>query len=108
MSGPPPSASLRASRAELWTCHKRMVNMLIAKLTEGQKVDHILRWAAEWDGSRTGRSMWSYSLSLGGSHAVLNDWMKNEKLMGLLTPGERNLVRAARERAAQVRRARRK
>jgi hypothetical protein len=29
--------------------------------------------------------MWAYSLSLGGSHALLNDWVNNERLMNLLT-----------------------
>lgn len=43
--------------------------------------------------------MWAYSLSLGGSHALLNDWVNNERLMNLLTPEERSRVDAARRRA---------
>ena len=45
--------------------------------------------------------MWAYSLSLGGSHALLNDWVNNERLMNLLTPDERNEVDAARRRATR-------
>jgi hypothetical protein len=43
--------------------------------------------------------MWAYSLSLGGSHALLNDWVNNERLMNLLTQEERSMVDAARRRA---------
>lgn len=43
--------------------------------------------------------MWAYSLSLGGSHALLNDWVNNERLMDLLTPEERSVIAAARRRA---------
>jgi len=43
--------------------------------------------------------MWAYSLSLGGSHALLNDWVNNERLMNLLTPEERNVIDTARRRA---------
>jgi len=45
--------------------------------------------------------MWAYSLSLGGSHALLNDWVNNERLMDLLTPEERNTVDEARRRATR-------
>jgi len=45
--------------------------------------------------------MWAYSLSLGGSHALLNDWVNNERLMDLLTSEERRSVNEARERARQ-------
>lgn len=43
--------------------------------------------------------MWAYSLSLGGSHALLNDWVNNERLMNLLTPEERSIIDTARRRA---------
>lgn len=45
--------------------------------------------------------MWAYSLSLGGSHALLNDWVNNERLMNRLTSEERSAVEEARRRAAQ-------
>ena len=45
--------------------------------------------------------MWAYSLSLGGSHALLNDWVNNERLMNLLTPEERNVIDEARRRATR-------
>jgi len=45
--------------------------------------------------------MWAYSLSLGGSHALLNDWVNNEKLMDLLSPEERSVIDAARRRASR-------
>jgi|tagenome__1003787_1003787.scaffolds.fasta_scaffold19032045_1 hypothetical protein len=74
--------------------------MLITKFSPEEKVHHLLTWAAEWNGGRTGRSMWSYSLSLGGSHALLNGWVKNRKLMARLTPEQQSLVGAARRNAA--------
>ncbi|CAL9639659.1 hypothetical protein SUDANB140_06312 [Streptomyces sp. enrichment culture] len=61
-----------------------------------QKIAHLLRWAAGWQGDLRGESAWSYSLRLGGSHALLNGWMNNPKLMSTLTQPERNLVHAAR------------
>jgi hypothetical protein len=78
-----------------------MASMSISKFTTEQKLQHLVTWAAEWKGERNGRSMWAYSLSLGGSHALMNDWVKNEKLLRLLTQEERSLLRAARERAAR-------
>jgi hypothetical protein len=45
--------------------------------------------------------MWAYSLSLGGSHALLNDWVNTEKLMDLLSVEERSVIDAARRRATQ-------
>jgi hypothetical protein len=45
--------------------------------------------------------MWAYSLSLGGSHALLNDWVNNERLMSLLAPEERSAIDEARRRAAR-------
>ena len=45
--------------------------------------------------------MWAYSLSLGGSHALLNDWVNNERLMNRLTPEERSAVEEARRRATR-------
>ena len=45
--------------------------------------------------------MWAYSLSLGGSHALLNDWVNNDRLMNRLTPEERSAVDTARLRATQ-------
>jgi hypothetical protein len=75
--------------------------MSISKFTSEQKIQHLVTWAAEWHGERKGRSMWAYSLSLGGSHALMNDWVKNEKLLRLLTHEEKSLIRAARERAAR-------
>lgn len=45
--------------------------------------------------------MWAYSLSLGGSHALLNDWVNNERLMNRLTAEQRNAVEEARQRAAR-------
>lgn len=50
--------------------------------------------------------MWSYSLSLGASHALLNDSLKNAKIMNLLTPDERNLIDAARKLAVKSGRSR--
>ena len=75
--------------------------MRVMRFTPEQRIDHLLRWAAEWNGTRRGRSMWAYSLSLGGSHALLNDWVNNERLMDLLTSEERRSVHEARERARQ-------
>jgi hypothetical protein len=76
------------------------------RLTLEEKMDHLLTWAAEWHESERGRSMWAYSLSIGGSHALLNGWMKNEKLMSMLTQEEKGLIKAARSRALRYRSAR--
>ena len=45
--------------------------------------------------------MWAYSLSLGGSHALLNDWVNNDRLMNRLTPEERSAIEAARRQATR-------
>lgn len=74
--------------------------------TTEQKAWHLLNWAIEWDGNGQGRSMWSYSLGLGGSHALLNGWRKNGKILGLLTPEEKSLIAMAHELAARSRHAR--
>ncbi len=79
-----------------------MAIMSISKFTPDQKIHHLITWATEWKGERRGRSLWAYSLSLGGSHALMNDWFKNEKLLRLLTQEEKDLIREARERAARA------
>ncbi|WP_145969019.1 hypothetical protein [Streptomyces hyaluromycini] len=81
---------------------RRMAIMSISKFTPDQKIHHLITWATEWKGERRGRSLWAYSLSLGGSHALMNDWFKNEKLLRLLTQEEKDLIREARERAARA------
>ncbi|GGQ79372.1 hypothetical protein GCM10010216_46590 [Streptomyces flaveolus] len=68
-----------------------------------QKVAHLLRWAASWSDTRTGESMWSYSLGLGGSHALLNGWYKNEKVRNSLTMEERALLETALQRSSHAR-----
>lgn len=72
-----------------------------------QKVAHLLRWAAGWAGTRTGESMWSYSLRLGSSHALLNGWYKNEKVRNALSSEERALLETALVRSAHARSGRR-
>ncbi|MFF5408441.1 hypothetical protein ACFY8K_37020 [Streptomyces misionensis] len=61
-----------------------------------EKIRHLLSWAAGWSGGTRGESAWSYSLKLGSSHALLNGWMKNLKLISSLTQEERDLVNEAR------------
>jgi len=73
--------------------------MPFKRFTPEQRLGHLLSWATEWNETGRGRSMWAYSLSLGGSHALLNDWVNNERLMDLLTPEERSVIAAARRRA---------
>ncbi|MGH1552874.1 hypothetical protein ACRAWF_15170 [Streptomyces sp. L7] len=72
------------------------------RFTPEQRIDHP---APLGGGNGTGRDgaevCGPYSLSLGGSHALLNDWVNNEQLMDLLTSEERRSVYEARERARQ-------
>lgn len=70
--------------------------MSFTRISFKEKVDHLLAWAAEWHENEQGRSMWAYSLSIGGSHALLNGWMKSERLMSILTQEEKGLIEAAR------------
>lgn len=76
------------------------------RYSQAQKIAHLLKWAAGWRGDLRGESAWSYSLRLGGSHALLNGWMNNAKLTSNLTPEERDLINAARQ-ASKHSRARR-
>ncbi|MFJ6838663.1 hypothetical protein [Streptomyces sp. NPDC091209] len=69
-----------------------------------EKVGHLLKWAAGWGDEFPGESLWSYSLRLGGSHALLNGWLKNPKLLSALTQEERNMLSEARRRASNARR----
>lgn len=75
--------------------------MRFMRFTTEQRIGHLLSWANEWNGTTRGRSMWAYSLSLGGSHALLNDWVNNERLMNLLTQEERSAIDEARRRATR-------
>ncbi|MER5600852.1 hypothetical protein [Streptomyces sp. NPDC002265] len=69
-----------------------------------EKVRHLLKWAAGWGDESPGESLWSYSLRLGGSHALLNGWLKNPKLLSTLTQEERHILSEARRRAHNARR----
>lgn len=69
-----------------------------------EKVRHLLEWAAGWGRESTGESLWAYSLKLGGSHALLNGWLKNPKLLSALTQEERNTLNEACRRARRARR----
>ncbi|MBO7934617.1 MULTISPECIES: hypothetical protein [Streptomyces] len=60
-----------------------------------QKRFHLLQWAAGWNGDATGESLWSYSLRLGGSHALLNGWVKNAGIRNILTVEENRSLEAA-------------
>lgn len=62
-----------------------------------QKISHLLKWAAGWNGEAKGESAWSYSLRIGGSHALLNGWINNSKLTSTLTQKEIDLINKARE-----------
>jgi hypothetical protein len=66
-----------------------------------EKIAHLRRWAAGWSNGARGESLWSYSLRLGGSHALLNGWLKNPKLLAALTQDDRNMLREARHRSRQ-------
>ncbi|MET9124049.1 MULTISPECIES: hypothetical protein [unclassified Streptomyces] len=68
-----------------------------------EKVRHLLRWASAWSDGRRGESLWSYSLKLGGSHALLNGWLKNTELLSSLTHEERTLLGEARSRSGLAR-----
>jgi hypothetical protein len=78
----------------------------VPHFTTERKAWHLLNWAAEWNETGQGRSMWAYSLDLGGSHALLNGWYRSAKVMIILSLEERGYVDAARERARQSQRAR--
>lgn len=80
--------------------------MSSTRYSQAQKIAHLLKWAAGWQGNRRGESAWSYSLRLGGSHALLNGWMNNAKLTSTLTQEERDLIHMARK-ASKRSRARR-
>lgn len=71
-----------------------------ARFSSEEKIQHLLLWASGWDGGMRGESMWSYALRLGGSHALLNGWAKNPKLLQALTTDERRMLETARERAS--------
>lgn len=77
--------------------------MPVAFTTE-QKIRHLLKWASEWNDGAHGKSMWLYSLNLGGSHALMNGWLKSEKVTNSLSVEEKRLLDAARKRAADVKR----
>lgn len=82
--------------------------MHYSRFSHQQKVSHLLRWAAGWAADTcTGESMWSYSLKLGSSHALLNGWCKNEKLRSSLTVEECVVLETALARSAQARISRR-
>ncbi|MFJ5639765.1 hypothetical protein [Streptomyces sp. NPDC093223] len=66
-----------------------------------EKIRHLLAWAAGWSGGSRGESLWSYSLGLGGSHALLSGWLKNPRLLAALTPQERDLLSEARRRSGR-------
>ncbi|MER6852979.1 hypothetical protein AB0A81_23830 [Streptomyces flaveolus] len=70
--------------------------MSFTRISFEEKVVHLLAWAAEWHENGQGRSMWAYSLSIGGSHALLNGWMKSERLINMLTQEEKGLIETAR------------
>lgn len=74
--------------------------------TTERKAWHLLNWAAEWNETGQGRSMWAYSLDLGGSHALLNGWYRSSKVMVTLSSEERTYVAVARERARRSQRPR--
>lgn len=69
-----------------------------------EKIRHLLNWALGWSGGTRGESAWSYSLKLGGSHALLNGWMKNLKITSSLTQEERDMVNEARIKSNLARR----
>ncbi|MGX1027522.1 hypothetical protein RKD38_002203 [Streptomyces ambofaciens] len=68
----------------------------MTRYSSTEKIAHLLRWAAGWKGDTRGESAWSYSLRLGRSHALLNGWMNDPKLMSTLNPAERELIHSAR------------
>ncbi|MEU2227911.1 hypothetical protein [Streptomyces sp. NPDC018347] len=72
--------------------------------SHAEKVSHLLRWAAGWNGDTAGESMWSYSLGLGGSHALLNGWFRNSRIRQSLTAEERRLLEMALSRSTRRRR----
>lgn len=76
-------------------------NMAAVKFTLEQKREHLLNWVSQWRANGEGRSMWSYSLSLGGSHALLNGWSKSEIVLSLLTPEERDSLNETLRQAAR-------
>jgi hypothetical protein len=78
--------------------------MNFARFSLEQKVGHLLQWTAGWSGEEGGESMWSYSLRLGGSHALLNGWAKDRKVMNALTSEEQIRLALARRRSAESRR----
>lgn len=69
-----------------------------------EKIRHLLQWASGWSDGDRGESLWSYSLKLGGSHALLNGWLKNPKILSVLTHEERKLLSEARSRSSLARR----
>jgi hypothetical protein len=74
---------------------------MLSRFTAKQKIGHLLKWATEWSEGGQGRSMWLYSLNLGGSHALLNDWIKNQKILNTLTQEEKDIIDAARKRSSE-------
>ncbi|MGW0581455.1 hypothetical protein ACWD25_37185 [Streptomyces sp. NPDC002920] len=77
--------------------------MNCARYSLEQKIYHLLQWAAGWHSESAGESMWSYSQRLGGSHALLNGWMKNAKVMSSLTAKESNYLNVALTRSTRAR-----
>ncbi|MEV5810441.1 hypothetical protein [Streptomyces parvulus] len=71
--------------------------MATTRYSSTEKIAHLLQWAAEWKGDTRGESAWSYSLRLGGSHALLNGWMNDAKLMSALGPAQQELIQSARQ-----------
>ncbi|MFG2794336.1 hypothetical protein [Streptomyces sp. NPDC048419] len=76
--------------------------MTFVRYSREDKIQHVLQWAAGWKGNSRGESMWSYSLMLGGSHALLNGWLKDPAIVAALTREEKNLVEEAREKSSRA------
>jgi hypothetical protein len=76
--------------------------MISARFSREEQIHHLVTWASVWIDSGRGESMWAYSLRLGGSHALLNGWAGNPRLLKLLTAEERRRLEVARERSARA------
>ncbi|WP_331728676.1 hypothetical protein [Streptomyces sp. NBC_01176] len=76
--------------------------MISARFSREEKIHHLVNWSTTWVNHGRGESMWAYSLRLGGSHALLNGWAGNPRLLKLLTAEERRRLEMARARSAQV------
>ncbi|MFF5860833.1 hypothetical protein ACFY8B_35450 [Streptomyces sp. NPDC012751] len=76
--------------------------MITARFSHEERIHHLVTWASAWVDRGQGESMWAYSLRLGGSHALLNGWAGNPRLLGLLSAEERRRLEVARERSARA------